>query len=173
LERASGARTSQERAPDLARAIGGGGVHLVMAEQNQPGPESVSGTQSQWARTLGNSLARAIHGFLMVLSFVVVAAAVVALYDTVTRNFPAFFEPQSQYDVLGKIISTVLLIAIAAEIGLLLLSHRTTAAIEVIILVVARKIVSPETTALEILLSVIALCALVIVRSYFLPGRPK
>ncbi len=143
-----------------------------MAEQDLSGPEGIPGTKSL-ERRIGSYFARVIHGFLVVLALVVVAAAMFAVFDTVTRDFPAFFEHQNQYNVLQQIISNVLLTAIAAEIGLLLLFHRTSAAIEVIILVVARKIVSPETTALEILLGVIALCALIMVRTYFLPGRAK
>jgi hypothetical protein len=144
-----------------------------MADLEQSTPEASTSTQSRLERTVNLHVARGIHAFLSVLAVVVVVAAVFAVFDTVTRDFAGFFDHQSQYNVLQQIISNILLIAIAGEIGLLLLYHRTTAAIEVIILVVARKIVSPETSSLEILMSVVALCALIITRTYFLPGQPK
>jgi len=75
--------------------------------------------------------------------------------------------------VLQKIIENILLVGIAAELGLLLLFHRSSAAIEVIIFVVARKIVSPDITSLDLLLSVAALSGLLVVRFYYLPGKPK
>ena len=42
-----------------------------------------------------------------------------------------------------------------------------------IIFVIARKIVTPDISALELLLSVAALAGLLVVRFYYLPGRPK
>ena len=120
-------------------------------------------------RYVGNS----IHLFLSILSVFILAAAVIAAYDTAVRDFPKLFSPANSYDVLQKLIQNVLLIAIAAELGLLLLFHRTSTAIEVIIFVIARKIVSPEITSLDLLLSVASLAGLLVVRFYYLPGRPK
>ncbi|MDQ3687363.1 MAG: hypothetical protein M3430_17455 [Acidobacteriota bacterium] len=45
-----------------------------------------------------------------------------------------------------------------------MLFHRTSSAIEVIIFVIARKIVSPDASALDLILSVAALYALLVVR---------
>ncbi|MBA3442804.1 MAG: hypothetical protein H0T92_23385, partial [Pyrinomonadaceae bacterium] len=88
-------------------------------------------------------------------------------------EFPKLLAPVDEYKVLQQIIQNILLVAIAAELGLLLLFHRTSAAIEVIIFVVARKMISPEVTALDLLICVAALVALIVVRFYYLPGRVK
>jgi hypothetical protein len=73
--------------------------------------------------------------------------------------------------VLHQIIQSILLVAIAAELGLLLLFHRTSAAIEVVIFVIARKMVTPGIPALELLLGAAALAGLIIVRFYYLPSK--
>jgi hypothetical protein len=114
-----------------------------------------------------------IHFFLSLLSVFILAAAAVAAYDTAVTEFPKLFSGAEEYDVLQKIIQNVLLIAIAAELGLLMLFHRTSAAVEVIIFVIARKIVTPDISALELALSVAALAGLLVVRFYYLPGKPK
>jgi len=114
-----------------------------------------------------------IHLFLSLLAFVILAAAAVAAYETVVREFPKLWQPTDEYKALQHIIENLLLVAIAAELGLLLLYHRTSAAVEVIIFVIARKIVAPDITAVELLFSVAALAGLLVVRFYYLPGKPK
>ncbi|HKX31852.1 MAG TPA: hypothetical protein VJ302_29470 [Blastocatellia bacterium] len=120
-------------------------------------------------RHLGNS----IHLFLSLLSGLIFIAALIAAYDTVISDFPKLWNPGNEYQVLQGILENILLIAIAAELGLLLLFHRTSAAVEVIIFVIARKMVSPETTVNGLLLGTLAIIALVVTRFYFIPGRPK
>ncbi len=132
-----------------------------------------AGEETALERLLNRYLGNAIHIFLSVLALVILIAAIVGAFDTVVRDFPKLFQPSDEYKVLQQIIENVLLVAIAAELGLLFLFHRTSAAVEVIIFVIARKIVSPGITALELLLSVAALCGLLVVRFYYLPGRPK
>lgn len=51
--------------------------------------------------------------------------------------------------------------------------HRTSAAIEVLIFMVARKMVNPNISGLELLLGAAALAGLIVVRFYFLPGKPR
>ena len=132
-----------------------------------------AGEETALERLLNRYLGNAIHIFLSVLALVILVAAIVGAFDTVVRDFPKLFQPSDEYKVLQQIIENVLLVAIAAELGLLFLFHRTSAAVEVIIFVIARKIVSPGITAIELLLSVAALAGLLIVRFYYLPGRPK
>ncbi len=120
-------------------------------------------------RYVGNT----IHLFLSLLAVLILAAAVIATYQTLVYEFPKLWTPADEYKALQSIIGHLLLIAIAAELGLLLLFHRTSAAVEVIIFVIARKIVSPGISSLELLLSVAALAGLLVVRFYYLPGKPK
>jgi hypothetical protein len=58
-------------------------------------------------------------------------------------------------------------------LGLLLLFHRTSAAVEVVIFIIARKMVNPTISALDLLLGAAALAGLIIVRFYYLPGETK
>ena len=143
------------------------------SEETDSGVEREIGEITPVESFLNTYLGNAIHLFLSLLAALILVAAAVAAYDTVVREFPKLFTPTDQYSALQHIIENILLIAIAAELGLLLLFHRTSAAIEVIIFVIARKIVSPDATALDLLLSVAALAGLLIVRFYYLPGKPK
>ncbi|HXQ69422.1 MAG TPA: hypothetical protein VN844_03005, partial [Pyrinomonadaceae bacterium] len=55
----------------------------------------------------------------------------------------------------------------------LFLFHRTSAAIEVLIFVIARKMVISGISGLELIAGVAALVGLVVVRFYFIPGYTK
>lgn len=124
-------------------------------------------------QTLNRYVGNTIHMFLSVLAVLLLIAAAIMTFEMVVRDFPKLWQPTDEYKALQEIVSNILLIAIAAELGLLLLYHRTSAAVEVIIFVIARKTVSPSITALELLLSVVALSGLLVVRFYYLPGKPK
>jgi hypothetical protein len=135
----------------------------------KPGGDEASAIE----RVINHYVGDAIHLFLSLISVLILIAAMVAAYQTAVHDFPKLFGRIDEYNVLQKIIESVLLIAIAAELGLLLLYHRTSSAVEVIIFVIARKIVSPDISALDLLLSVAALAGLLVARFYFLPGKPK
>lgn len=124
-------------------------------------------------RVLNRYAGDLIHLFLSLLALLILAAAAVAAFETVVREFPKLWQPTDEYKALQHVIENILLVAIAAELALLLLYHRTSAAVEVVIFVIARKIVSPDLTAVELLLSVAALAGLLIARFYYLPGKPK
>ena len=116
-------------------------------------------------RYVGNS----IHLFLSFLAVIIVVAAAIATVDVLIRDFPQLWRPSvNEYDVLHRVIQSILLVAIAGELGLLLLFHRAGAAIEVIIFVVARKMVSPDISGVELLLGTASLVALVATRHYFI-----
>jgi hypothetical protein len=117
-------------------------------------------------------ISNGIHVFLSLLAALVFVAAVIATFDVVVHDFPKLWYPINEYDVLHTIIQKVLLVAITAELGLLLLYHRTTAAVEVVIFVIARRLVAAEITGLDLLLGVVALAALVVLRFYYLPRIP-
>jgi hypothetical protein len=131
------------------------------------------GEETKVERVFNRYIGDAIHIFLSVLAVLILAAAAIAAFEMLKTDVPKLWQPSGGYKELQQIISNVLLVAIAAELGLLLLFHRTSAAIEVIIFVIARKIVTPDVSAMELLLSVAALAGLLIVRFYYLPGKPK
>lgn len=137
------------------------------------GGKAEGGAETVVERAINRYMGDTIHLFLSLLSILIIAAAVLATYETLVRDFPKLLQPTDEYKVLQDIISNILLIAIAAELGLLLLFHRTSAAVEVIIFVIARKIVSPNLSSLDLLLGVAALAGLLIARFYYLPGKPK
>ena len=119
-------------------------------------------------RYVGNG----IHLFLSFLAVIIVVAAAIATVDILIRDFPQLWRPSvNEYDVLHHVIQSILLVAIAGELGLLLLFHRAGAAIEVIIFVVARKMVSPDISGVELLLGTASLVGLVIARHYFIPDK--
>lgn len=118
-------------------------------------------------RHLGNG----IHLFLSLLAILILIAAAIATVEIVIRDFPLLWQQANEYDAMHQIIQNILLVAIAAELALLLLFHRTSAAIEVLIFVIARKMVTPGISGLELLLGAAALAGLIIVRFYYLTGR--
>jgi len=119
-------------------------------------------------RYVGNG----IHLFLSFLAVVIVIAAAIAAVDILIRDFPQLWRRTgNEYDVLHHVIQSILLVAIAAELGLLLLFHRAGAAIEVIIFVVARKMVTPDISGVELLLGSASLIGLVAARRYFISEK--
>ena len=130
-----------------------------------------SGKQLAAENFLDRHLGNGIHLFLSLLAILILAAALIATVEIVIRDFPLLWRQASEYDALYQIIQSILLVAIAAELALLLLFHRTSAAIEVLIFVIARKMVSPGLSSFELLLGAAALAGLVVIRFYYLPGR--
>lgn len=141
--------------------------------EGKKGKETGIGEQTAFERLLNQYAGNVIHLFLSLLALIVLAAAAVAAYETLVRDFPKLWQPTDEYKALQQIIENILLVAIAAELALLLLFHRTSSAVEVIIFVIARKIVTPDITAVELVLSIAALAGLLIVRYHYLPGKPK
>jgi hypothetical protein len=114
-----------------------------------------------------------IHMFLTVLAVLVMAAACVALFQIVHYGFPQLWRASDEYQTLHQLLQNILLLAIAGELALLLLFHRASAAVEVVMFVIARRMVATDVTAFDLLMGSIALAAMLAVRFYFLPGKPK
>lgn len=135
--------------------------------------ETRTGGETRLEKWVEMYLGNAIHLFLSLLALFIFIAAIIATVDTVIRDFPQLWQPVNEYIVLQKLVESILLIAIALELALLLIFHRTTAVVEVMIFVIARKMVSPDTTIVGLLIGTGAVIGLIIVRFYFLPGRVK
>lgn len=142
-----------------------------MAEE-QKKDEVGTGEETKAERVISNNLGVFIHLFMSTLAVLLMIAAGIAAYDTVVRDFPLLWQQRDEYAVLQKIVENLLLIAIAAEFSLLLLFHRMSAAVEVVIFVIARKTVSPNITALDLLLCAAAISGLIALRYYYIPGKP-
>lgn len=136
-------------------------------------PDARSGGETLPERFLDRHLGNAVHLFLSFLAILILAAAAIATFEIIIRDVPMLWRGGSEYDALHKIIQDVLLLAIAAELALLFLFHRTSAAVEVLIFVIARKMVTSGISGLELIAGVAALVGLVVVRFYFIPGYRK
>jgi hypothetical protein len=135
--------------------------------------ETRTGGETRIEKWVEMYLGNAIHLFLSLLALFIFIAAIITTVDTLIRDFPQLWQPVNEYVVLQKLVESILLIAIALELALLLIFHRTTAVVEVMIFVIARKMVSPDTTIVGLLIGTGAVIGLIIARFYFLPGRVK
>ena len=131
-----------------------------------------TGGETAPERFLDRHLGNAVHLFLTFLALLILVAAAIGTFEIVIRDVPMLWRAQtSEYDVLHQIIQDVLLVAIAAELALLLLFHKTSAAVEVLIFVIARKMVISGISGLDLLAGIAALAGLVVIRFYFI--KPK
>ena|SRR5438445_6309345 len=124
-------------------------------------------------RYVNSHMGNFIHLFLTVLAVLVMVAACIALFQTVHYGFPQLWRDKNEYQTLHQLLQNILLLAIAGELGLLLLFHRTSAAVEVVMFVIARRLVATDVTAFDLLMGSAALAALLVVRFYYLPGKPE
>jgi uncharacterized membrane protein (DUF373 family) len=133
--------------------------------------DSEAGTALE--KVFNQRIANFIHVFLSVLAVLVMVAASISAVEIVYRDFPGLWRAGNEYQTLHKLLQNILLLAIAGELGLLLLFHRASAAVEVVMFVIARRMVATDVTALDLLMGSAALAALLVVRFYYLPGKPK
>src|SRR5436190_1329299 len=104
--------------------------------EKEKSSDASTGGETALEHWLDRYLGNGIHLFLSVLAILILIAAIITTYDTVVRDFPRLWQAASEYNALQQIIENILLIAIAAELGLLLLFHRTSAAVEVVIFII-------------------------------------
>ena len=132
-----------------------------------------TGGETAPERFLDRHLGNVVHFFLSLLAILILVAAAVATVVIVIRDFPRLWGAPSEYEALNYIIQNLLLVAIAAELALLFLFHRTSAAIEVLIFVIARKMVVSGISGLDLLTGVAALIGLVAMRFYFIKEKDQ
>jgi hypothetical protein len=131
-----------------------------------------SGGASRLESAINHFGGKSIHLLLSVLALIVMAAALIGAGEMIFTGFPRLWSGGNEYQNLHQFLQDILLVAIAGELALLLLFHRTSAAIEVVLFVIARRMVATDVTALDLLLGSLALAVLLAVRFYFLPGKP-
>ena len=136
-------------------------------------PDARTGGETVPERFLDRHLGNTVHMFLSCLAILILVAAGIATVEIILRDFPMLWRQTSEYDALHQIIQNVLLVAIAAELALLFLFHRTSAAIEVLIFIIARKMVVAGISGFDLLAGVAALAGLVIVRFYFVATKDR
>ena len=133
-----------------------------------------SGGETAPERFLDRYLGNTVHFFLSLLAILILISAAIATFEIIIRDVPQLWRQQtSEYDALHQIIQDLLLVAIAAELALLFLFHRTSAAVEVLIFVIARKMVISGISGLDLLAGVAALAGLVVIRFYFIAPKEQ
>ena len=132
-----------------------------------------SGGETAPERFLDRYLGNTVHFFLSLLAILILVAAAIATFEIIIRDIPMLWRQTNEYDALHQIIQDLLLVAIAAELALLFLFHRTSAAVEVLIFVIARKMVISGISGLDLLAGVAALAGLVVIRFYFISPKEQ
>ncbi len=132
-----------------------------------------SGGETAPERFLDRYLGNTVHFFLSLLAILILIAAAIATFEIIIRDVPQLWRQTSEYDALHQIIQDLLLVAIAAELALLFLFHRMSAAVEVLIFVIARKMVISGISGLDLLAGVAALAGLVAIRFYFIAPKEQ
>src|SRR5438552_7587265 len=122
---------------------------MVEEKEKEKTSDASTGGETAVERMLDRYLGNGTHLFLSLLALLILVAAIITTYDAVVRGFPRLWQPTSEYNALQQIIENILLIAISAELALLLLFHRTSAAVEVVIFIIARKMVTPGISSLD------------------------
>jgi uncharacterized membrane protein (DUF373 family) len=132
-----------------------------------------SGGETAPERFLDRHLGNTVHFFLSLLAILILIAAAIGTFEIIVRDIPQLWRQPNEYDALHQIIQDVLLVAIAAELALLFLFHRTSAAVEVLIFVIARKMVISGISGLDLLAGVAALAGLVAIRFYWVAPKEQ
>lgn len=132
-----------------------------------------TGGETAPERFLDRHLGNVVHLFLSLLAILMLVAAAIATVVIIIRDVPLLWRAPSEYEALHYIVQNVLLVAIAAELALLFLFHRTSAAVEVLIFVIARKMVVSGISGWDLLAGVAALAGLVAIRFYFIPSKDE
>jgi hypothetical protein len=143
---------------------------MALEEELHVGNATAEGTEIE--HRLNRRVGNAVHLFLSVLAILVLVAAGIALVVMVYRGLPSLWTTDDIYRTFHQVLQNMLLIAIAAELALLLLFHRPSAALEVVMFVIARRMVATDVSSIDLLVGSIALAALLVVRFYYLPGKP-
>ena len=110
---------------------------------------------------------RAIRGLELVLAFVVLGGVLLAAVNSALDLASMNWRLTATFD---ELISRVLLVVIGLELVRMLVVHNLRAILELLAFAIARKMLKPDITALDIALSITAFVALVAAAHYFLPA---
>ena len=112
-----------------------------------------------WAKTVARWLERALAAAILVavIAFAFGSASVLAGMD--------WHDTETFYEMIYR----VLILVIGVELIRTLVTHDLAAVLELVAFVIARKLLKPDLTALDILLSVLGFVALLAARRFLLP----
>ena len=115
-----------------------------------------------WAKVIANWLERGLACAIFVGVIVFGFGSAIALAGMDWRDTATFYE----------LIYRVLLLVIGVELIRTLVTHNLGAVLELLAFVIARKLLKPDLSALDILLSVSAFAILLVTRRFFLRLPP-
>ncbi|MGI5970596.1 MAG: hypothetical protein ACOX7P_02595 [Oscillospiraceae bacterium] len=110
-----------------------------------------------------------IQGVEIVLSCILIVFVLVSV-GYMVAGFAKDAANMVGYDNLQSLLSYLLLLIIAVELAVMLIGHNPASVLEVMIYAIARKMLIFNTSAVDMLLSVIAIGILFFIRSYLYGG---
>ncbi len=110
----------------------------------------------------------------IVINYCEIVLAVIAVLGVIAfsiSQFGNFFTIHWSSERFYEFISTILLITIGVEVARSLVTHSIESVLELLAFVVARKALKPDTNVYEIGVAVLAFCALVITKYFFMTNK--
>lgn len=107
--------------------------------------------------------------FERLLAFAIIVGVIIfGAFSVVALTELNWQDSETMYEMIYR----VLLMVIGVELARLLVTHNLNAILELLAFVVARKMLKPGITSVDILLSVIAFAALLAAQRYLMPRPP-
>lgn len=111
---------------------------------------------------------RAIYALELVLAVLVIFGVIVGITD-ILRYFPKilFTDIPESYDVFKDFLGHILLVVMGVEMVLMLVSHEKSAMLDLVLYVIARKMLIYGETSMDMLLGTVSVAILYFVNRYF------
>ncbi len=109
-----------------------------------------------------------------IINYCEIILAIVAVIGVVAfsvSGFSSFLTLHWTSELFYEFISTILFITIGVEVARSLVTHSIESVLELLAFVVARKALKPDTNVYEIAVAVLAFCALVITKYFFMSPK--
>lgn len=111
------------------------------------------------------------HAIIISAEKILAAVVIVGVIFYAIGSVRALLEMDwTQNEVFYEFIYRVLLLIIGLELARMLVTHSISAVLELLSFVIARKMLKPDLTSVDIILSVFAFVALAAARHYFMRG---
>ena len=109
-----------------------------------------------------------------IINYCEIILAIIAVLGVIVfsiSEFSPFITVHWSSELFYEFISTILLITIGVEVARSLVTHSIESVLELLAFVVARKALKPDTNVYEIAVAVLAFCALVITKYFFMTDK--
>lgn len=106
----------------------------------------------------------------MIVTALIAVGIIIGLLDLV-RYFPAIFiaEPSESYDIFQSFLGYALVLIVGVELMLMIINHSTKAIMELILFVIARKMLIYSHTMLDLVLGTLAIAIVFAVLRFLIP----